>query len=369
MSGPNDTSLLSRLSTLGTLPAEHRLVLAMIFRYRRSTVAQLGRLCALPETKVAEILDQLVKAGRVEFTPVGPSGLYDVALAGSLSLGEPRFAWGPIVPLFRQFNLLCDQSRVRALDTAIDQFVQAGDVVFDLGCGLGLLTLMAARKGARVFSVEIDPYVATAAECFLKSHLDPHQFTLCVEDVMKFSPGLRADVIICEMLDTALVSEMQIPVMNRAVEELLKPGGRVIPRSATTTITAAEVDFNIGPWSFPVPHFDAVDTNRIHARRSQPVVIHSADFSRYNETILTGEFDVLIGSPGTVNAIVLETSVDFGTGVQTPGSAWLDPPLVLPVMPQEFRDGVSLRVQLRYEMGGTLNDIQVRIPSVRGGHA
>jgi len=96
--------------------------------------------------------------------------------------------------------------------------------------------------------------------------------------------------------------------------------------------TAVEIDFSVGPWSFPVPHSYRADTDRIRARRSLSVVIHHAEFTHYNAPAVESEVELPIVSPGIVNALALETSVDFGTGVQTHSTSTLNPPLILPVV-------------------------------------
>ena len=51
----------------------------------------------------------------------------------------------------------------------------------------------------------------------------------------------KADVIICEMLDTALIDEEQVPVLN-SVRKYLKNNGIIIPYGILNCIEPIEVE-------------------------------------------------------------------------------------------------------------------------------
>ena len=56
-----------------------------------------------------------------------------------------------------------DRNRVRAFRDAVDHHVHPGDVVLDLGCGIGLLACLAAQAGARqVYAIEEGPIAEVA---------------------------------------------------------------------------------------------------------------------------------------------------------------------------------------------------------------
>lgn len=360
-------SLLATLGQIQSLLGDERVILGILIRHGRMTKPQIAKHIRWDEVRVSKTLTSLKSKELIQYHSIGAVGFFDASLPGSVALGEPRFSWGPVIPVFRQFNLLCDSNRVAALRAAVEAVVQPGNVVLDLGCGLGYLSLLAARRGARIIAVEVDPFVAEAAEYLLKTHLDSGCFELFNADARTFECETKADVIICEMLDTALISELQVPTMNRAVAHLLRPGGSVIPASAETVASLVSVDYRVDGWDFPFPFFDTGDVNRVASELSRPVAIHQADFGRHNEEHVVIQQPLVAHTSGVANAVRLETSVIFHGDVKTSSSQWLNPPLTFPIESIPVRTDKTVRLDMDYYLGGTLNAVQVSVRSSLGG--
>jgi len=122
--------------------------------------------------------------------------------------------------------MLRDTDRVEAYRRAIDTVVRPGDVVVDIGAGTGVLSVFAARAGARrVFAIEGEDIAAVAR-------------TLCAEypqiEVIRgraeeVTLPERADVVVTETLGNFLLDEDIERLVRSARERLLKPGAREIP--------------------------------------------------------------------------------------------------------------------------------------------
>ena len=70
--------------------------------------------------------------------------------------------------------MLADLHRMDAYERALRKLVRPGDVVLDLGCGTGILAMLAARRGARVHAVESMPVVHLAQQLVAHNRLDVH---------------------------------------------------------------------------------------------------------------------------------------------------------------------------------------------------
>ena len=79
----------------------------------------------------------------------------------------------------------------------------------------------------KVISIEKESRIAHFARENLKGF---QNIEVINADALDFDFESKADLIICEMLDTALIDEEEVPVLNHA-RRFLKEGGRIIPHS------------------------------------------------------------------------------------------------------------------------------------------
>ena len=108
-----------------------------------------------------------------------------------------------------------------------------GKVVIDVGCGTGLLSMMAARAGAaHVFAIEASPLASIAKRIIDENGLGDVVTVLAhrVEDVV--SLPRRAEVLVSEWMGFYLLHEAMLASVVDARDRLLEPGGVVIPTRA-----------------------------------------------------------------------------------------------------------------------------------------
>jgi|GEM_PF-201222 len=98
---------------------------------------------------------------------------------------------------------------------------------FDLGCGSGVLSYFASEYFDKVIAIEKDSSIIKCTLENLKSLNNVEVFNC---DVLDFKTDLKADLLICEMLDTALIDEEEVPVLKYA-KQFLKKEGKIIPQS------------------------------------------------------------------------------------------------------------------------------------------
>lgn len=203
-------------------------------------------------------------------------------------------------PILQAVSLLSHRSRIRKFRQAIQKVVTSQDHVIDLGTGSGILAILAAQQGARVTAIDTNDeslkYARKAAS--LNNFAD--RITFIKSHYADFKPEERADVVICEMLSSVMLIEQQVPASQYAIENLLKPEGRIIPEGVTLFVVPVENEnlwnrFEVENMRFPrlpqtVDHGQSVDLGNIQE-------LERYDFSKLSnrsfEIDKTVEFEVI----------------------------------------------------------------------------
>lgn len=144
-------------------------------------------------------------------------------------------------------DMLADGERNRAYNKTIQANINEGDIVFDIGAGTGLLSMMSARAGAKkVLAIELMEVIADCASEIIKDNKLEDKIEVlqmrstALEEGKNFDE--KADVIVSEIVDSTLIGEGVIPTIRHAKANLLKPGGKIIPASASIECMAVEID-------------------------------------------------------------------------------------------------------------------------------
>ena len=130
------------------------------------------------------------------------------------------------------FAMLNDEDRNTALEQAIRQLDVAGKTVFEIGTGCGLIALLFAKHGARVFTCEMNPRMADIARSVIGSTDLGDRITLIAansSEVVK--AGLLPEppnIIFTETLDCGVVGEGFFAIAQD-IQQVLGPETRVIP--------------------------------------------------------------------------------------------------------------------------------------------
>ncbi|WP_088335901.1 RsmD family RNA methyltransferase [Methanopyrus sp. KOL6] len=116
-----------------------------------------------------------------------------------------------------QLDLLRDVRRVSVFTSMVAEVVEG--TFADLGAGTGPLSVVAAHAGAeRVIAVEKNPKRARLLEKNLRKHVPRDvEWEVVIGDAQEVD--VNADVVACEMIDTLLLEEKFVPVINTVLEK------------------------------------------------------------------------------------------------------------------------------------------------------
>lgn len=125
---------------------------------------------------------------------------------------------------------------------AIVATVRPGDLVADLGCGVGVLGLMCLEAGAsQCWGVDNSAAINLARESMARAGLADRY--ICVDD-STFSVDLpqQVDLIICDHVGFFGFDYGIVRLMRDARQRLLKPGGRMIPEALDLMVAPVSSD-------------------------------------------------------------------------------------------------------------------------------
>ncbi len=140
------------------------------------------------------------------------------------------------------YDMLADKVRMVAYEKAIAQAVKPGDVVIDLGAGLGILSFLAVRAGARkVYAIEKSDSVDLARVVAHRNGLhDRVEFIAKNSKEFELAEADKADIIISETLGSFALDENTLDFTIDARDRLLRPGGTLLPRALRMWLAPVE---------------------------------------------------------------------------------------------------------------------------------
>ena len=292
------------------------------------------------------------------------------------------------------FKLLRDYERLSAFKEAIEDYAIRNDansngsnskVAFDLGCGSGVLSYFASEYMDRIIAIELNNSTYQLAKENLKEFDNIQVFN---DDILSFDFSKlneKADLIICEMLDTALIDEEEVPVLNRA-RKFLKDDGEIIPKGM---INSAEPIFmnnhfiqyeddeyspiyvSLGV-SVVYSEFDFLDDIDCDFSAEMELKIFNRDDldeigfeenlieEKYEKFNLKENFNIEEDKL-KINGIKLTSFTKLNENIICGPTPMLNPEMLIPIEETEVRCGDSVRIRLEYLMGGGVETIKTEV--------
>lgn len=249
------------------------------------------------------------------------------------------------------YDLTKDERRVSIFKEAITR--KANGITYDLGTGSGILASFASPYAKKVYAFEINPLVIKR---YSKELLDNYDNVELIEaDLTSYDYIEKPDVVICEMLDTALIDEEQVPVINNVLN-YAKENTIFIPKSTYDTIQLGYSE---------ILHITYKEDENIPFESfSNEVKYNIVDFSKKTDPNFEKDIQMTIEKSGEINTLLITTYTCVIEELITGPTPMLNPPLLIPVNNLKVSQGNTIIINLKYVMGGGLNTIKANIRKI-----
>ena len=292
------------------------------------------------------------------------------------------------------FKLLRDYERLSAFKEAIDDYAIRNDgnsndsnskVAFDLGCGSGVLSYFASEYMDRIIAIELNNSTYQLAKENLKEFDNIQVFN---DDLLSFDFSKlneKADLIICEMLDTALIDEEEVPVLNRA-RKFLKDGGEIIPCGMINSAGPVFMNNNF-------IQYEDDEYSPIYVSLGESVVYSEFDFMNEIDCNFSSEIELKVYNKKEldkigfeenlneekydkfnfkenfnieedklkINGIKITSFTKLNENIICGPTPMLNPAMLIPIEETEVKCGDSVRIRLEYVMGGGVESIKTEV--------
>lgn len=250
------------------------------------------------------------------------------------------------------FVCLYDRRRTLAFRRAILDAVQPGDVVVELGAGSGVLSMFAADAGARrVYAVELDQANLSTLTGTIAANGYGDRITVLAGDATTIDLPEEVDVIICEMIATALLEELQIPAMDNA-RRFAKPTTKVVLQEYHVFADLVHHPNRFYGKTFDTIRYEFPDRPGLRSQalsERQPIV--AVDFrDRLPSRLVDRTLRIPVSEDGVVNGLRLSGDTVFSDGSRFDFSVAYSFPLILPIPNTPVVGGDAFAVRLTYDM-------------------
>ncbi|MFM7888201.1 MAG: tetratricopeptide repeat protein [Pseudanabaena sp.] len=220
--------------------------------------------------------------------------------------------------------MMNDTARNLPYQEAIARYVTSETLVLEIGTGSGLLSMMAAKSGAKqVITCESEELIATQAKQIIKTN----GYQVQIQVINKLSHDLviphdlsePADILITEIFGAWLPSDGAFDAIAHAIKHLLKPNAKVIPSGANLYLMAIEcselhqrywVDQSLGfdltgfnEFQYPRPAFIGQIDQHIYRPLSAPYCFSQLDFGSGQMKLTDQVVEVPVVADGRLHGV------------------------------------------------------------------
>lgn len=242
------------------------------------------------------------------------------------------------------FDLLKDSERLASFYNAILEYDSEKSLAYDLGCGSGILSYFLSFKFEEVIALESE---FKAASCAKENLSDFENIKVVNEDVFNYEFTKKADLIVCEMMDTALIDEEQVPVLNFA-KKFLKKTGKIIPKGIINTVELVHMQRH---------HFHWDEEDASYEVFSDAEIYSGFDFLEDIDPNFEGIITIKPKREGVINGLKITTYTILNDDIICGPTPMLNPPLLIPLDEKIVNSNEFINVKLKYSMGNGIESI------------
>jgi protein arginine N-methyltransferase 1 len=145
-------------------------------------------------------------------------------------------------PLDEHYGYLADRVKLARYRAAIERLIKPGHIVMDLGCGSGVLGLLALEAGAgKVLFVEKGAIIEVAEQAVARAGLADRAGFFRADSFELGVPEL-ADVILCDHVGYFGFDYGILALLADARARFLAPGGRIVPAAIDLKLAPVETE-------------------------------------------------------------------------------------------------------------------------------
>jgi protein arginine N-methyltransferase 1 len=270
---------------------------------------------------------------------------------------------GQYIPLHYHYQMLSDKNRMNAFEKAIAAVVLKSHKVVDLGSGTGVMTFNAAKKGGQVWGIENNPALATHSQYLMKRNGIRDQVNIIHADAMEWEPEEAVDVVICEMLHSALLREKQVEVISKFRNKHFDRFNKIPVFLPTATLLAVQPvwhKYTFAGYHAPIPLFeDAYSVTAGLTPLCDPIIYKTVDYFDAEVEPIEGNLIFKFKNDAQVNALRFITksilSMDLVSGETTD---WHNQHLTLQLDDEiQVKSGQEIQVTFCYTPGDPIEKL------------
>ena len=242
-------------------------------------------------------------------------------------------------------DLLKDTDRLASFYNAIMEYGGNTGLAYDLGCGSGILSYFLSFYFEEIIALELD---FKAAKCAKENLSDFSNIEVINENVIGYGFEKKADLIVCEMMDTALIDEEQVPVLNYA-KKFLKEDGQIIPREIINTVELVNLQRDNVHWDEDGAKYEVLSDAEVYSKFN---LLDDINPSFEKEISIKSKKDAF------VNGLKITTFAKLNDNIICGPTPMLNPPLLIPLEKRFVKGNEFINVKLKYIMGNGIESIQ-----------